>query len=280
MQGMTGMSGMSGMVSGGNPNYNAWLSRVIALGATPPTATKTAVAAFYAALAAAGFVMADFDYMYLMIGENSGDTSANKYNQKRVNLASPGTLDAVITNPNASGHSGSGTVGNNSMYWNSGYSSSTMTVDRKDNASWGVITTSAPSQNNAFTSMGIQTSGHYIRAGYGDRRWAAYGNPDSYTAIAAQTFPKLYYAQTTGAAGSDLYDGVTPIAWQVETGSVPASLGANPFFVFGTNNGGSPNQLTDETIAFAWHGRGLSTGERSSWYSMLQTLMAAFSVTI
>jgi hypothetical protein len=262
------------------PGYEGWLSRTLALGATPVDGTKNSVRQFFADFAAAGFALSDFDYAYLMIGENPADTSTNKYNQKRVNLFNPGTFDATILNPNASGHGALGTVGNVSMYWNTGYNSATRSVDRKNNASWGAVATAVPTPGFIYTTMGVQTSNHYLRAGYGDRRWAAYGTSESYTAIVAETFPSLLYAQTTGAAGSDLYWNTTFRGWQVESAEVPVAIGASSWFIYGVNNSGSPSQLTDETLAFAWHGRGLSAGERDAWYTMLQRLLSALGVTI
>lgn len=259
--------------------YTTWLNRVVALGATPPDATKAAVGTFYSALVAAGFTMNDFDYMYLMIGENSGDTSANKYNQKRVNLASPGTLDATVTNPNASGHSASGTVGDTSMYWDTGFvnSGGHSGASRNQNASAGIVSTAASVGAAGYCECGTITAPAFImQTRYLAGESYTYYGGSATTNLVSIAVPALILMNITTDVNTYRNNGAS-----IYTSASGSELAPTTnVYLFGFNNGGTPSQRTNGTIAFAWHGRSMSAGERTSFYNAVKALMAAFSVTI
>jgi len=259
-----------------NPaGYDAWLAQTIALGATAPTATKNAVKQFFADFATAGFGLSDFDYLYLMIGEASGDSSANQYNQKRVNLVNPGTFDATVSNPNSSGHGAAGTVGNASMYWDTGFRAATALVNRAGNASFGLIPTNI-SSGSGVTDMGVLTVPNAIlQPNYAGGTYAYYGGSGIINP-ALVTAPCLFYLNMVSNV-TTLYRNATSLATNSSgTGAVPV----NNVYVFGFNNNPAASQVSNHTLAAAWHGRSMNSTERTAWYSMLQTLMADFSVTI
>lgn len=251
----------------------AWYTRAVTLGAAPPAATRNAVKAFFASFFAAGFVLADFDYIYLMIGEASGDTSANKYNQKRVNLAKPGTFDATVVNPYSSGHTAAGTLGDKSMYWLTGAKQSTI-PDRSLNGSLGMVCTAL--NDNTTNSEHAFFLTHYSRCRYSGVLWGNYGSSDMIGG-AAQAVPSMLYSMATGT-DAYVYENTTQ---RLTSATDPTDVPDIDASLFAMYNGSAAFQQSNATLAFAWHGRGfLSAGDRTAWYTMVQTLMAAFGVTI
>ena len=253
----------------------AWYARAVALGASPPAATRSALVTFYGSLFSAGFALADFDFMYLMIGENSGDTSTNKYNQKRVNLVAPGTFDATIISANASGHTATGTLGNATMYWRTGFNSTTRTVNRgADNTTLGVVAT-AVGVALSTAAAGCNDTHRILPRLVEATSYATYGGSNASAVTSAS--PQLIYGEATSSL-MRLYRGSTQIGTSASTNT---ALPTSDIAVFGQWNGTSAFQLSDETYAFAWHGRALTgTNERTNFYAAVQALMAAFSVTI
>lgn len=268
-----------GMMGGGGvspaASESAWYARAVALGASPPAATRAAVLAFFTSFYAAGFLAADFDYIYLLIGEAAGDTSTNKYNQKRVNLIAPGTFDATVFNPNASGHTAAGTLGDLSMYWLTGAKQSTI-PDRSGNGSIGAVCTAVPSGvTNTDHAFFIN---HYNRSKYSGNLMGAYGGTDMTASPAvAAAVPSMIYAVATGT-DAYLFENTTQ---RQTTTTDPVDVPDIDSSLFAMYNGTVPFQQSDCKLAFAWHGRGFaSAGDRTAWYTIVQTLMAAFGVTI
>lgn len=254
----------------------AWYARAVALGASPPAATRAAVLAFFTSFFAAGFALADFDYIYLMIGEASGDTSASKYNQKRVNLVNPGTFDATVVNPNASGHAALGTLGDLSMYWDSGYNSGSAPVSRTGNASSGIVIGAHGTGSADCYAGAIAAPSHIIQGRYAaGQSYYYYGGSAATNLGAPAAAPNMFWGNIITSV--KVYNNTTEI-FDSATGTEAPSAGS--IYLFGFNNSGTPSQRCNVTLSLAWHGRSLSAGERTSWYTMIQTLMAAFGVTI
>lgn len=262
---------------GSPPGYNAWIAAVTAAGATPTATDTAAVSALLTSMAANNFLLADFDYIYLMIGSNPADTATNRYNQKRINLANPGTFDATVNSPNASGHTASGTLGNASMYWDTGLSSSTRLVNRTNNASWGCIATT--DSTVAVGSVGgwefVGGNVGYFILKQGANCVVQYGTPGSSATAATPTTPCMFYMNAPSNS-FNVYRNTTSIS---SSSSVSATLSTRSDYVFGSNNAPAGYQ-TDATLALRWHGRSFTAGERTAWYTIWQTFMAAYSVTI
>lgn len=263
--------------------YTAWLAAAAAV-ANPTVVDKSAVQALLTNMASYSFLLADFDYIYLMIGGAAGDTSTQKYNQKRINLVNPGTFDATITNPNASGHAAGGTVGNSAMKWNTGLSAATRQVDRTNNSSWGAIYyANSGGGGGAPCEGGWEDGGNasysYLQGLYtaGNKTVVSYASSGHPNIIPPFTGPKLVYSndvsnthevfigsssQGTGAVG-------------VKTlGSTVADM------VFGINTSGGGYLFSDATLSMRWHGRSFNSTDRTNWYTIWQTFMAAYSVAI
>jgi hypothetical protein len=257
--------------------YSAWLSRATTLGATPPSATKDAIYTFYTSFFNNGFALSDFDFLYLTIGENGSDSSTNKYNQKRINIVNPGTFDATIYNANSSGHQSNGTQGDGSMYWDTGFNSSTRLVDRgASSVTMGAVETVTDDNTHGYNSvMGdedvwkVAMRDYFSNMNYGGALASVLTN---------ETAPAMYYIEVVSGAG-------TPYRNASSNGSCSGtgtSIGSHSLYCFGQNNGSeSPFGRTYGTLTLFWHGKALNGGsDRSNWYSMIQTLMSSFSVTI
>lgn len=258
--------------------YSAWLTAASAV-ANPTATDKSAVSALLASMAANNFLLTDFDYIYLMIGTNGSDTSTQRYNQKRINLVKPGTFDATITNPNASGHVSTGTLGNNSMYWDTGLNTSTRTVDRTNAASWGVINSSLNSDAGSPTvNSGWEdgTNTGYLQIDRHEETQSVYNYGNGSFTIAITTPPKLYWinCQSNNAIG---YLGATS---QKSVASANKSFGTRSIYIFGVNAAGTASYLSKSTIAMSWHGRNFSAGDITNWYSIWQTFMTVYGVAI
>lgn len=267
--------------SGGSalpPGYSAWLAAASAV-ANPTATDKSAVQTLLTSMNNGGFPITDFDYIYLMIGTSGSDTATQRYNQKKINIVNPGTFDATITLPNASGHVAGGTAGNKLMYWNTGYNSSTRLVDRTNNASMGhVVTTLAPTDitidqgwDNGASNLGFVISRYNASLAL----WA-YGAGSGATAVptAAPVMPwvNMLANTQTGYANTTSKNTDTPLF---------KSIGAVSNWIFSSDTAGVPDRTTDATLAFAWHGRAMASGaENTAWYTIVQTLMATYGVTI
>lgn len=257
--------------------YTAWLAAASAV-ANPTNTDKAAVSALLTSMAANGFLLADFDYIYLMIGGASGDTATQRYNQKRINLVNPGTFDATIINPNASGHLAGGTQGNNFMYWSTGLSAATRLVNRTNNSSWGALYYANSAGGGSIPCEGGWEDGantSYLQGNYssGTRSYIYYGGSGSPAISPVISGPCLYYSNDV----SNTHE-VFVNATSKGTGAAGLkTLGATvPDTVF---SAGASYYRSEATLAMRWHGRSFNSTERTNWYAMWQTFMAAYSVT-
>ena len=249
----------------------AWYNRAVALGASPPAATRTAMTTFYNSLFAAGFALSDFDFMSVLIGVAAGDTATNKYNQARVNLVNPGTFDWTVTNANASGHSATGISGDGSMYWLNGYRSSTMSVARKASASFGVYCHTNGNAAGATTPIGIGDGSHIVRPGYTNQRHGSYGTNTLITVATAGT--GLIWIETNGTADLTLYDDGTSIGTDADDPSTIPDISASLFSLY---NGTVAFQHSSDKLQFCWHGKGFSSaGQRTSFRIAVVALLTA-----
>jgi hypothetical protein len=267
------------MLSSAPAGYDAWLAAVTAAGATPTATDTAAVSALLTSLASAGFLLADFDYIYLMIGSNPADTATNRYNQKRINLVNPGTFDATITNPNASGHVATGTQGNASMYWDTGLNTGTRITNRDNNASWGCAVTAFP--DNGAADGGWEANASitgYMFSKSTTNSFMQYGL-NSLGSMVTQCVPPCLFYGNSPSSSTTIYSNTTSLG--AAATATTAQLAARSSYIYTTNfanTGVVPR--SNGTYAMHWHGRSFSAGERTAWYSIWQTFLAAYSVTI
>lgn len=249
----------------------AWYNRAVALGASPPAATRTAMTTFYNSLFAAGFALSDFDWMSVLIGVAAGDTATNKYNQARVNIVNPGTFDWTVNSANASGHTATGIVGDGSMYWLNEYKSSTMSVDRKGSASFGVYINTNGAPVGLTTPIGIGAGTHLVRGGYAGQTQGAYGADTLCFTGSAGT--GLIWVETNGTDALNLYDDGTSVATDNDDPATIPDLSASLFSLY---NGTNPFQISSDKLQFCWHGRGFADDtERTAFRTAVETLLTA-----
>lgn len=259
------------------PGYITWLNAVLAAGATPTSTDTTTVKATLASMKAYNFLLAELDYIYVAIGSNPSDTSTNRYNQKRINLVNPGTFNAIVYNPNDSGHASNGTLGNKSMYWDTGYNSSTRAVNRTNAASWGEIIVSlgtGPIPVDGGWEDGGNTG--YMQPYYpaGSATVFAYGGGSGLVPVI--TAPYLYYSNVSGG----IVEGFANTTSKTTSSAGTRTVGTRSIYHFGVNSAGSAVYKSDCVSAMTWHGRNFNSTDRANWYAIWRDHVAAYSVAI
>jgi hypothetical protein len=261
--------------------YDAWLTRVEALGATPTVTTKTAVRTFLIGLHADGLLVPNqtgTNFLYHLCGTNGADSTANRYNQARVNLLQPGTLDATVNSANASGLADSGITGDGSMYWSTGVNPSTHFGSRLDDVAL-IAAITGTLDGNEIADIGNEGSHATVARWHAALDQTFYGVVNNQLLSSANASNAAGLFTTTSQGGTvRTYKGSTEQATAARTGN---TLANQEILCFArTANLGGPMAISSRKYGAFGVMSGLTAGQMTSLYSRLQTLLAANGASI